>query len=554
MRLHRCRKRVGLLAAVLAVLVTACGSGGSAASSSGASAAAASKPVSGGNLTFVMDQYAFDWNPDHDWPVSLIIVADNEYDRLVSLGSDGKYHPWLATSWTVSKNGLVYTFQLRKGVKFWDGTPFNAQAVADNIAMWKNDKDSYNWEEIPLAGDKVIGPYTIQIDLSAPSAATLWFISAIDWGFQSPKAIAKGVDFTNPMNADSTGPYEPESLTPNSQLVLKRNPDYDWGPSEDSHQGPGYLSTITVDFVTDAAARLGDLTSGQAQVINNVPAVDIPTLEKSSSDQLLHKSAAGTVWELYLNTQSGPTADLRVREALRSALNIKQILDAVYFDAYPQAWTSLSPATPPNGAYDSSLADSYSYDPAEANKLLNEAGWTGRNSAGYRTKDGQQLTLTWLFNTTTLQDQRDTLAQAFQQAAKAVGIDLVIKDVTEATWTTDVDAGDYNVVDRAWEEADPNVLAHFTAADLPSNGGNNFSRVTSDASTLAALEKTIRQSTSDTARAAAAQEIQQLADQNVWTIPIYPQQSNIGAADDVKGLSFDLDGWLGSFYDTWISS
>ena len=509
----------------------------------------------GGSLIYFQDLEPSDWDLSHDWPVSLLTIGGNVFDRLVHLGNDGVYHPWLAESWETSGDGKAITFKLRKDVKFHNGETFDAKAVAANIDKWVADENSWNPTGVGLVDYTIVDDYTIRLNLKAANAAALWLISTASWGFLAPQTIKDhSAEITSNFALQvGTGPYKVESYTPGQGLVLSKNPDYNWAPADAEHQGPAYLDKININFVKDPAVRLGALTSGQADVIANVPSIYLTQLKSDEQYTVHTKQATGVPYQLPINVEKEPTNDLRVRQALRASFDLKTILDTIYFGHYPQAWSVLAENTPPGDAYNKSLEGSWKYDPEEAARLLDEAGWTGRDGEGYRTKDGKRLELHWAVKSSVIEDQRDTLGEALQASAKKSGIALVRDLYDNGTYSKTIKEGGYNLTDRPWSTPDVYVLTNsFFSGTSSETGGNNYARI-KDAE-VDKLARSLTDSTDNALRARNAQELQRLAIENVWSIPVYPRQINIGAKSTVKGVTFDIAGWLESWHGAWLEA
>lgn len=517
-----------------------------------AAPAAAETPVSGGTLTYYQDVEPDDWNLTHLWPTPLLVLAGNVVDRLVVLGDDGEYHPWLATSWDISEDGKVYTFKLRNDVKFHNGEKFDAHAVAANIDMWKADPNTSTTLAAGLDGYEVVDDHTIKLIFARASAQAMWVISIPAFGFIAPEAIkAHANDFSaDPTKMVGTGPFKIESYTRGQGMTLVRNPDYAWAPSTSAYQGPAYLDSVKVSFAPDANVRLGVLNSGQADLVNNVPALFVSQLEAGGVAQIWEQKSPGLPYHLDLNVQKPPMDDMRVRTALRAALDIPAALQSIYFGKREQAWTTLSPATPLTGAYNEKLEGSWSFDASRAASLLDEAGWSERDSDGFRVKDGKRLSLDWTVRASLVEDQRDVLAEALQSMARDAGIELRRTPVDSGVYETQMQEGSYHLTDRTMTTPDVYILRRSFASDMLPNEGVNYSRVVSPE--VDAIVNPLVASRDNALRAENARKLQQMDFDNVWEIPLYVRVQHFGGTKRVQGLSFDNSGWLGSFHTTWL--
>jgi len=540
--LYRAR-RVWLAAALGAVclgLTAACG---------GSTTSAASAPVSGGVLTYVADQLPTCLDPAVS-PYDVVALIDrNIVDSLVSQSDNGSIHPWLATKWTISPDGKTYTFYLRSGVKFQDGTPLTAEAVAASLAhvVAKSTGSEYASSLLgPYTGTTVVNSSTIEVHLSQPYQPLLQGLSTPYLGIQSPKALASDTEAQLCEHPVGSGPFSLVSWVQPTSVTLKRYAAYDWGPPTAVHTGPAYLSGLTFLFDTNDASRYGSLTSGQADVIADVPPLDVSTLKQTSGLGLLSQQQPGVPYMLALNTESGPLADERVREALMRSLNLTQLVNSIYFGQYQRAWSPLGPTTTD---YDPSLADSWPYDPALANQLLNEAGWTGRNAAGYRTKDGKPLVVYWPEDNPR-QDRVD-LALGMQAEAKQVGIDIDYANLDQGAFFQTEASGKFDVFDTSWVRDDPSILNHFYNPDQTIElGGANVWDLN-----VPELTAWLNNATSSSSAAARQQDwdhIQSYLISNAIMIPVYVPTTLDGYQASVHGLSSASDGET-EFYDAWIA-
>src|SRR5439155_8480415 len=219
--------------------------------------AAATAPKQGGVLNIGAFDEIISLDPINAGGGSGHLVNNLLYDTLIVQGSDDKFYPGLAESWEPSADGKTFTFKLKKGVKFHDGTPFDAKAVQfnlDRLASGSGKAGVY----ISLVGlydhTEAVDDYTAKVVLKAPLAA---FYNAICYGFAgmaSPTAVQKfGKDFdTNPVG---TGAFSFVEWIPKAHATFKRNTDYNWGSTRFKHQGPPYLDSVTLTLIADTETR-----------------------------------------------------------------------------------------------------------------------------------------------------------------------------------------------------------------------------------------------------------------------------------------------------------
>ncbi|QXJ23879.1 ABC transporter substrate-binding protein [Actinomadura graeca] len=475
------------------------------------------------------------------------VIVRGVFDSLVALTPDGKFHPWLAQRWTISKDAKTYTFDLRPGVTFHDGTPLDAAAVKATLDHAVDPKTKSRYAASLLrsyAEAKALDADTVEVRLSEPDASFLQAVSTAYLGVQSPKAIRE-----NPaglcLRPIGSGPFRFGSWTRNKNLTLTRNPGYSWGPPTAAHTGPARLAKLSIAFIPENAVRLGALTSGQADVIDDVPAMSVKSVEGSDRLRLLRANLPGAVFAIFPNTTHGPLTDERVRVALLRSLDLDQLVKSIYFGQYARAWSLLSPATV---GYSRATERTWPYDPALSAKLLDQAGWTGRDSEGYRTKDGRRLTLRWPYLAKLMRDRRDVLAQGIQAQAKKAGIHIDLVSEDGGALAKDILTGStMDLYSTGFVRAEPDILRYFFAAAWPpTKGGGNFFRLNDPE-----LDGWLRAATATVDPAARAGHYAKIQDRVLrrgLAIPTYVPVRLVGTSSQVKGVAFDANGYP-VFYD-----
>jgi peptide/nickel transport system substrate-binding protein len=548
----RSRRIVVLLAtASAAVLLVACGSSGTKTTSPGSSASGTSSagaPKTGGSLTVGITSAPDSLDPNAASSADDSLVMRQIFDSLVVETPSHEFKPWLATAWTVSSDGLHYTFTLKPGVKFQDGTPFDAAAVKTNIdrILDPNTKSQYASSLLgSVTGAVVVDPMTVRLDLKTPYGPLLSGLSEAFLGMESPAAIAK-YGANAGQHPVGTGPFAFVSETTNEQVVLAANPNYTSPPTGAAHTGASYLSKLTFKIVPDATARVGGLQNGELDAVEAVPAEQLSTLKGNSSLNVDILNVPGATYSLYLNQRNAPWDNVVARKAVRSAIDTDTIVKTLYFGQYPRAWSVLSPATE---GYDKSLEGSYSFDPNAAKSALEGLGYT-MGSDGYLQKDGKDLTLLMVNNSPDY-DKRFEIDTIVQQELKAVGIKDNISDVAFAQYATATENGKYDMESFSVTAGDPSILdtifnsknqpdatdflynvAHYSSPQMDTLGAQ--AAAAPDAATADGLY----------------QQMQQLVTDDAVAIPIYVPVVTFAAEKSVHGVTFD-DRTYADFYDAW---
>jgi len=333
------------------------------------------------------------------------------YENLIKFDEKLKLVPGLAEKWDQSKDGLTWTFYLRKGVKFHDGTPFNAEAVKTFFErMIGPEKPSRGALYTPFLNlekpTEIVNDYTIKVNLKAPYAFFPNNLAHSASGIISPTALKTyGKDISR--QACGTGPFKFVEWVHGDHITLTRNDDY-WG-------GKPYLDQIIIKTVKEDSARVMMLQSGDAQLIVRIPSEDIPRLEKEPAIQL---DGTETLRVLYIgiNHFKEPFKTVKVRQALNYAVDKDTIIKSIYGGRAVLANQIVAPLA--TGYFP---IQGYPYDPKKAKKLLAEAGFP----------NGLKLKM-WSPQGRYPKDYE--LAQAVQQQFKKAGIDCSLETMEWATY------------------------------------------------------------------------------------------------------------------------
>ncbi|MEV4420570.1 ABC transporter substrate-binding protein [Patulibacter sp. NPDC049589] len=541
------RGRVSIAAAVIvgSLALSACGSSQSGSQQASATTQA---PQSGGALTYAVDKTQLTLDPAVSAQSVTALIDRNIFDSLVVQTGPSSFGPWLATRWTTSPDGKTYTFHLRRGVTFHDGTPFTAAAVKASLDHVVDPKTASQYAASLLPtyeGSKVIAPDQVQIRLSAPFRPLLQALSTAYLGIQSPKALALPVGKYAPVG---TGPFKYGSWVNKKNVTLNRAASYASAPSNAKHTGAAYLDRLNFQLISEDQTRYGALTSNQVQGIAAVPPSDVASLKSSSSAQVLSVPQPGNSYSLYFQVKSGPLADVRVRKALSAAIDVKTLIKTVYFGQFPAATNPLGPTTAYHDA--SAGQELQGFDLATAKRLLDEAGWTTVNSSGYRTKDGKQLTVEWPTLAVNESASDNTLGQGIVANAKAAGIDLRRPSLDVGAYIDAVKKTKYSVIDAGGGRADPDILRFlYGAKQTFLTGGGNTSLVASPQ-----LDGWLNDglvSSEPTKLAADYSAAQKYILSNAFQLPLHDNVSIAGFSKTVKGVASDVSGYP-LFYSAWL--
>jgi len=362
-------RRFGLAgtAMLLALAVAACSSSSSSSSSS-AAAPASTGPRAGGSLTVLeWSGFSGDWPDGLDPATNINGAADQSqmnavYGDLFELGPNGTIIPDLATGYSISPDGKTITLDIRQGVTFTDGTPFNAAAVVWNIQ--RDLKSTCTCKPTwPVTSVTDPTPSTVVITLAAPDGAFVdqIFDSTADW-IASPTAEQKMGEKAFAVSPVGAGPFEVVSDTLSSELVLKKNPDY-W------QKGRPYLDTLIFKTVGGDEAAYEAMLAGEAQVYEGISTPSLITAARAHFNVV--NQSPSTVYDLQLNTLTPPFNNPKARQAIYAATNIAPILSHIFANAYPIA----EGFTGPGGICNEPTVPGYQgYDPSLAKTLVAQSG------------------------------------------------------------------------------------------------------------------------------------------------------------------------------------
>jgi len=507
-------------------------------------------PLAGGSLTWGVTTEPVCFDPHRSSQQNSFFLIRNYVDSLIYKKADGTFAPWLATAWTISQDGREYTLTLRKGVTFSDGTPFDAAAVKANLDWVKDPANTANAASFLVYYDHtdVIDPGTAKIVLRQPDSTLLESLSSVKLGFLSPKILTKNVDLcSGGPGVIGTGPFVFEQYRRGQSVTFARNPAYAWPAENAKHRGPAYLDRVTYRFLPEYAVRTGALSSGQVDVIEGVQPTDIGLFQDAEGFQFLTGPSSETSFTLNVNYTQPPADDVRVRQALRDGFNGEAIVRSIYRGTVPRAWSIIGPS---NAAYAKPLVGTWGNDIAGANRKLDEAGWTGRDSEGFRTKDGKRLTIALGYPQPYVRDNRDILIQAIQAALREnIGLDLDVRIISAGEWAKQTATGTWTIYPNTDNPSD----AAMELWDMLGSGGFLYGNIkTPDAETTGLIDK-VRLVPDPTQRQPLLNAIQERGVQQGFIVPLFAPHYQIAAKANVQGLGFEpqLDA-PASAYEIWI--
>ncbi|WEG11029.1 ABC transporter substrate-binding protein [Pullulanibacillus sp. KACC 23026] len=432
--------------------------------------------------------------------------------------------PSLATSWDVSKDGLHYTFHLRKNVKFQDGTPFNAQAVEFNFRRLidKNFKyyDQRSASNLTntvsdIKSMKLIDDNTIEFTMKKPFSAFLRMLAGSSQvAMISPTALKKYGNNGYSEHPVGTGPFEFQERVKGEKIVLVRNPNY-WGKE------PKLQRVIFVPL-SDDSARVAALESGQVDMIAVPPPDAIKSLKEKGFN--IEYGAPPHVWFLSPNFNNPYMKNLKVRQAIAMAIDRKGMAKELLKNTVTPAYSAQSPA---NDAYDPSFVD-YPYDPKKAKQLLAEAGYPNGFTTTFETSvdgSGQLIPV--------------PMAEWIQQDLAKIGIKVKLQTYEWISylgkWSDMSSSVGFNQM--SWGMSTPYYLYNIAYSTSGANAGKYsnpaFDKVVNEAMTATNTET----ATEDWKKA------NELIAKDAAIIPIVSDKAPYAMANYVKGFVVPNEEW-----------
>ncbi|MCO5220065.1 MAG: ABC transporter substrate-binding protein [Thermomicrobiales bacterium] len=444
------------------------------------------------------------------------------YDSLIYLHEDGTVYPGLATEWEIAEDGLSVTYHLRPDVLFHDGTPFNAQAVADTVARHLDPAIASPTSSYlgPLAEVQVVDDLTVTYIYSEPFAP---MFVGLGYSYCAPISIAAATELGDDFgrNPVGTGPYKFVEWTADDTIVLEKNPEHTWStPFYETQKEPS-IDRVEFVVIPEDATRLAALVAGEVDVVagtDAVPTDKLGSLSEEPGIEIYTRPAVG-VYYAYFNQAIEPLNDVRVRQAIQHAVDLEAIVALVLDGHGVPATSALASAF---GAYKDDLPQ-YPYDPERAKELLAEAGYA----------DGFELTY---LNIASPVYQR--VAEVLQEFLAEVNIELAVESYPVSELTPKAASGEYGMTFFYYTYSDPDILHLILRTGSPFGWCNH-----NDDEFDGWLDQQ-RVTIDPDARLELLHNAQQRVNEQAYVLMLWEGVYAAAMKESVEGLAIDLVGFI----------
>lgn len=388
--------KTAALLAVLGLSLTACGGNSAAGTSSQDSKAPVSgEPVEGGTFTYAEVTPINNWQTQAARFYEKANILNSVLDRLTYFDvKTGKLVSWIASDFSANKSQTEFTFTIRDGVTFSNGTALDAEAVKLNLdALGLGIESAQIQPNVDFSAYEsatVVGKNQVKVKLKRPDANFLRATSSVTAGLVSPETLKlDNAGQTAISQIVGSGPFVFESEKPDEEVVFTSRDDYAWAPKTAENQGDAYLEKLVIKYLPEVGNRAGAAQSGQVDLVRGLQPVDEGVLSSGGGQVFAAQGVDLTANQAAVRIGSGKLADAKVRQALQVGIDRQALKDTVLSDSYSISGSILNRQAP--GFVD--LSAELAYDPETSKKLLDEAGWTV-GADGIREKDGQKLEIT----------------------------------------------------------------------------------------------------------------------------------------------------------------
>lgn len=423
---------------------------------------------SGGTLTFARSGDSDSLDPHHTIAGISWQVFTNIYDTLIAKNMDLEYEGILAESWEISEDGLEYTFHLRQGIAFHDGSEFNADSVKftfDRVTNPETNAPAAPWVSA-LKETVVVDPATVKLVLNEPFAPLLGNISIAYFGMLPPQAVQDAGDEFG-KKPIGTGPWKFQEWIEGESITLVPNENYQNFHSYVENKGAPLLDELVFRNIPEANTQVAALETDEVNLIAPPPR-EVKRFQEDDAYQVFTTSGGTNIYFLEFSMIAPPEGqygvqfkppfdDPAVRQAVAYGTNADEIITSVLEGL---AIRNYGPMPTDTFAYKPEIEEfGYHYDPEKAKSVLEEAGWTDSDGDGVREKAGKKLeVLLWTWNDST----NERVVQVIQNQLDQVGFKVNLETMEVATLLARLkeNVSDLDLMGWGWPE--PDILSMMT--------------------------------------------------------------------------------------------
>jgi peptide/nickel transport system substrate-binding protein len=435
--------------------------------------------------------------------------------------------PLLLTSWKPSKDAKTWTLHLRKGVKFTDGTPLNAEALFFSIRYMTSPGSGL----ANIQSMDSVDEYTVRLSLKKPDAIFIHTISSL--GLMSPTCVDKKGRFVKPVG---TGPFQFVEYIEGRRLVYQKNEDY-WGEKPK-------VDKVVIKIIPDFNTRAMALESGEIDVADYLPAEILKKLETDPGFTVARKIPSPCPNWIGMNTKKEPFNDVRVRKAVNYAVDVETIVDKLINSILPDLAVAATKGPHSQPLFKHIVNPDlhwYGYDVAKSKQLLEEAGWRDMDGDGIVDKNGRPFRVELI--SSLLYAEGTEIAEAVQSQLKAAGIDVAVRVLESGARFQAYREKKFDMIELAGicphNDPSPWYDYYFHSKKHPAYC------VMEDEAMDAEID-TLSSAVDEKARQASFYRLQYLLEKNAPGIFFYIQQGAIAFRNDIKGFKINC-GMTGAF-------
>jgi peptide/nickel transport system substrate-binding protein len=463
---------------------------------------------------------------------ALLDFAPGSFDLVPSLATEVP---------TAEDGGKSYTFKLRDGVKFHDGTEFNADAVVFNFDRWRDSENPYHKgggaqsedfayytgqfggfdQDSIITNVEAVDEYTVRFTLKEPQGPFLRNLTMSPFAMASPKAIKENVDnfWQNPVG---TGPYKFVKWERNAEVDVEANDEW-WGSDIPASQGGGgpKLKQVIIRSIPDNTSRVAALTGGQLSGADGLLPDDVPTLKDQGLKVVFRPP--NTIGYLAMNNQKEPFDDPKVRQAINMAIDMPKLVEAVLGDTGEVASTyipSLLPFFNPN-------VERYPYDPDRAQQMLQEAG-----------VENLETELWYMPIPRPYMPDAKSVAQIMQQDLEKVGVNAKLVTYEWGTYLDKTGSGEHPMCLLGWtgDNGDPDNFLYTLLGSASATSTDALNVAYYKNPEVDELLKQAQTTVNESVRRDAYYRAQEILMQDAPWVPIAYVKPPIGLQEEVRGF------------------